>query len=138
MARQLKRFGNEFRNARREIERAAALIVARGLDDGEFVAAEPRQHVGGAQRRSQAAGDLPEQFIAGGMAERIVDVLETVEVEHQDRKRPLVPPLVRIDVMELFEKERPVRQPGQDVGLRQFQNTPVHPGELVRIAACEP
>ena len=109
VARQLKRFGNEFRNASREIERTAALIVARGLDDGEFVAAEPRQHVGGAQRRSQAAGDLPEQFIAGGMTEQIVDVLETVEVEHQDRKRPLVPPLVRIDVMELFEKERPVR-----------------------------
>jgi hypothetical protein len=40
--------------------------------------------------------------------------------------------------MQLLQKERPVRKPGQDVGLRQFQNTPVQPGELVRIAACEP
>ena len=138
VARQQERFGNEFRNSSREVERTAALILARGLDDGEFVATEPRQHVGCAQRGSQATGDLPEQFIAGGMTKRVVDVLETVEVEHEDRKSPLVPPLVRIDVMQLFQKERPVRKPGQDVGLRQFQNTPVRPGKLARIAACQP
>ena len=34
---------------------------------------------------------LPKQRVAGGMAERIVDVLETIEIEHQDRKRLAVP-----------------------------------------------
>ena len=85
-----------------------ALVHVGDLDDGEFVAAEPGNHVGASAASSQAAAAFRSKF-ADRVSERVIDRLEPVEVEHQDRERPLVPPLVRIDVMELFEKERPVR-----------------------------
>ena len=87
VAGQKERLGDELGDPRREFGRAVALIVASFLDDGEFVAAEPRQHVAGAQRISAAARDLAQQRIAGSVTERVVDVLEAVEIEHQDRER---------------------------------------------------
>ena len=46
MTRQHERLGDEFGNSCRQFDRTGALIVARRLDHREFVAAEPRQHVG--------------------------------------------------------------------------------------------
>ena len=58
MARQLERFGDQFRrSARDRSNERGPLIVACGLDDREFVAAEPRQHVGA--RAASSAGDPP-------------------------------------------------------------------------------
>ena len=87
---------------------------------------------------SAAARPALSSIVSGGVTERIVDVLEAVEVEHEDREGPRAPPLVRIHVVQLFQKERPVRKPGQDVGLRQLQNAPVRARELACIAAREP
>ena len=54
--------------------------------DRELVAAEPREHVGLAQARAQQRrATLDDQLVAGVVAERVVDVLEVVEVEHQRR-----------------------------------------------------
>nr|GEU28461.1 hypothetical protein [Tanacetum cinerariifolium] len=54
-----------------------------GNHDDEFVAAEARQQVVGAQDAKQALGGLAQQLVAGRVAERIVDALELVEVEEQ-------------------------------------------------------
>ncbi len=54
----------------------------------ELVAAEARQRVLLARRGLQARGDVLEQQVAGGMAERVVDVLEAVEVEEEERHVP--------------------------------------------------
>ena len=58
-------------------------------DDGEFVAAEPRHQVVAAQRLGEALGHAADQLVADRVAERVVDVLEVIEidVEHGGRRR---------------------------------------------------
>ncbi len=46
-----------------------------GLQNGEFVAAEPRQHVGFAHMRLQALRDQLQESVAGRMAERSLTAL---------------------------------------------------------------
>ena len=74
--------------ARRARRRAASTNASRSPtsqgEDRELVAAEAGDGVVGAQRVAQAlAADL-EQAVAGGVAERVVDLLEVVEVEEGD------------------------------------------------------
>src|SRR5262245_24739299 len=59
-------------------------------DDDEFVTAEPRHHVAGAQRSAQAMSHLHQQHVAGLMAKRVVDDLETIEVDEEQREFSLV------------------------------------------------
>ena len=54
--------------------------------DGELVAAEAGRGVRAADARVEAAGDLDEHLVAGGVPERVVDRLEVVEVEEDDRQ----------------------------------------------------
>ena len=54
-------------------------------EDPELVAAEPRDGVAGAQRRAQPRGDLLQQPVALVVAERVVDLLEVVEVHQHHR-----------------------------------------------------
>ena len=49
----------------------------------ELVAAQPGHRVGAAQLAAQARGDVPQQDVAGLVAEGVVDLLEVVEVHHQ-------------------------------------------------------
>ncbi len=51
----------------------------------ELVAAEADEQVGVSQRSLQAGAELTQELIAGGMAERVVDLLEAVEVDVQER-----------------------------------------------------
>ena len=63
----------------------ASRLVGVRQDDGELVAAEPREDVGLAQPRPQRGGRPPDQLVARRVAERVVDVLEVVEVEREQR-----------------------------------------------------
>ena len=56
------------------------------LHDGELVASEPGHHSLVADTQQQPVGDLPEQFIADGMAEHVVDGLEAIEIEAENRE----------------------------------------------------
>ena len=58
-----------------------------GQDDRELVAAEAGEHVAGAQHRAQTRADLLEHEVAGAVAERVVELLEAVEVDEQQRDR---------------------------------------------------
>ena len=51
----------------------------------ELVATEARGGVGAAQACANARRDLDEQRITGGVAERVVDAFEIVDVEEDDR-----------------------------------------------------
>ena len=62
-----------------------ARVAAIGHDDDELVAAEPAHLVAAAGDVAQALADLDQQLVAGRMAERVVDVLEAVEIEQRDR-----------------------------------------------------
>src|SRR5579862_8255275 len=70
-----------------------ARIAAIRDDDHELVAAEPA-HLGGTRELvgdlDEALADLDEQLIAGRMTQRVVDVLEAVEIEQGDGYRALV------------------------------------------------
>ena len=61
-------------------------VVQAGRDDGEFVAAEPRQHLTVVEDDAGATGDRLQQRVAGGVPEKIVDLLEAVEVEAEQRQ----------------------------------------------------
>src|ERR1700731_4195805 len=84
VARQQERLGDQFRYPRRQIDRTALLILALGLDDCEFVAPQPRQHVVLAQRQFETNRHLAQPRIAGGTTNRVVDVLEAIEIDHED------------------------------------------------------
>ena len=66
------------------------LALQVGNNDGEFVAAEPRDGVAGSHDRTQSLGEQLEQSVADVVTERIVDLLEMVEVEHQHADLGLV------------------------------------------------
>ena len=64
-------------------------IAAIGNDHDELVAAEPADLAAIAGDVGQAVADFDQQLVAGRMTERVVDVLEAVEVEQRDRGRLL-------------------------------------------------
>ena len=59
-------------------------IAASGNDDDEFVAAETADLAAIAGDLDQTLADLDQELIAGRVTERIVDVLEAVEIEQRD------------------------------------------------------
>ncbi len=65
--------------------RRATVALKVGQHGDELVAAEAGQHVLRPQQRLQAPGHLAQQLVAGAVAERIVDALELVEVDEQQR-----------------------------------------------------
>ena len=52
----------------------------------ELLAAEPRRHVAVAAGGAQHVGEAPQHVVARVVAERVVDALEVVEVEHEQRQ----------------------------------------------------
>ena len=65
---------------------ACAGVAGTAQEHAELVAAEPRGRVGGAQDRAQPLAHLAEQLVAGVVAERVVELLEAVEIEQQQRQ----------------------------------------------------
>ena len=103
--------------ARRRFDRARAIG---GSDQHhELVAAEARHQSSGADRATQPIGRGAQQLIADRVAERVVDLLELVEVDEQQR---------RVDVVGLGGEDRrgalaeldAVGQSGQRVEAREF------------------
>ncbi len=85
----------------------------------EFVAAQPRQGVLGAQAGRQACGDFAQQGVADRVAEAVVDRLEVVEVDEQQRAEALLALLAVHRVLQPVEQQAPVRQAGQLVAVGQ-------------------
>ena len=63
----------------------ASLGLAVAQDDRELVAAEPRDEVELADALPQQPADVGDELVADRVAEAVVDDLEAVEVEHQQR-----------------------------------------------------
>ena len=97
----------------------------RCLHDGEFVAAHARDRVGLADASPQPRGDHLEELVAGGMAQRIVDVLEEIEVEQMhghdvvafDARQRQLQPLVEQHAVGQAG-QRVVQRHVRDLGLR--------------------
>ena len=100
-------------------------------NDDEFVAAEPGHDVARTQRGAQPVRDFHQQHVAGIMPQRIVDDLEPVEIDEQQRKPPLIA-LRGIDCTAQQAVEHfPVGQAGQAVVRRQIFDPFIRPGLFV-------
>ena len=64
---------------------AHRVVVQVGEQHQEAVPAGAGEHVRGAERLLQPRGQEPHQLVAGAVAERVVDELEVVEVDVQQR-----------------------------------------------------
>jgi hypothetical protein len=71
-------------NAGGDLPQSAA-VRQRG-EHGELVAAEAGEEVAAAQHLAQAMGDLDQEPVALLVAERVVDLLEAIEVDQQQRR----------------------------------------------------
>ena len=98
------------------IDQRLHLVVALDRIDqqDEFVAADPRQHVGLADAPADALGDLDQQRVADGMAVVVVDVLEVVEVDERQREAAVFS-LALEHVFHVLLDQRALRQSGQFV-----------------------
>ena len=79
---ELERCAEAFEQFLRDLFGVLRLVQA-GQQDDEFVAAETGHGVDIAQLQFQACGDGLEQLVADRVAEAVVDLLETVEIEKQ-------------------------------------------------------
>ena len=117
-------FGVERRLDRREQLARDVLHVAAvagiGEQHQEFVAAEARHQIGGAQAGGDAQRHRLQQPVAGQVAERIVDALEVVEVDEQQRQRRAVLAAGVRQLLEVLDEGGAVRQAGQRVVVREM------------------
>ena len=89
----------------------------------ELVTTEPGYGVLATHQLLQSCGHGLEQGVADWMAEAVVDILESVEVQKQQRQTLLLA-LSPLDcVVEAVEKQFAVRQPGEVVEVGQAVNT---------------
>ena len=105
------------------ISRATLLGFVRRFEvlqhDGELVAAEARDGVLRAHALLQARGGGAQDAVAGGVAERIVDVLEAVQVEEQHRDAAALPARAHDRARQPLRQQRAVGQAGQRVVVGQ-------------------
>ena len=89
------------------------------LNDRELVAAGPGDQRVLTAGIAQALSDLAQQRVADGMAERVVDRLEAVEIDVEHRHRPVIGP----DRLLHVDDQRDTRQ-GRDEGGGDRSHTP--------------
>ena len=83
------------------------------LHDGELIAAEARDEVLGADRLAQPIRDALQELVADQMSQRIVDALELVDVDIEDRELGVFG--LQQQFLRVALEQRPVRQIGQRV-----------------------
>ena len=103
-----------------------ALAADLGEDQRELIAAEPAQHIVVAQVDRQALGELAQQAVAGIVAQRIVHLLELVQIDQQQRAGAAGFGRFQQHTLELSQKEVTVGQLGDRIVVR----------ELVQPALC--
>ena len=81
--------------------------------DDELIAAQPGQGIGRAQQGTQSCGDAAQQTVAELMSQGVVDVLEVVEVDEQQRQLLLFPGGAMDGVLEAIVEEQAVGKVGQ-------------------------
>ncbi len=92
----------------------AALVRAR-KDQRELVPAQTRHGVGLPQVRPDPLRDLADEKVSGAVPERVVDLLEAVEVHHQQGQGRREPPRGPKGLLEPVEKEGSIGQTGERV-----------------------
>ena len=111
------------------------LSLARQLfeQERELVATEPGDRVHRAQHRLQPVRQPRQQAVAGGVPERVVDLLEVVDVEEQDRDRGVVAARAVQSDAEAVEEQRPVGEPRERVVERAVRELRLQALSLDRV-----
>ena len=95
-----------------------------GQNDSEFVPAVPEGHVHGPDVGSNDVGHVFQEAVSGGMPVSVVDLLETVQVHHDQRTRGFA----AVDSLHFHPQAvleiTDVEQAGQGVGDGQFPEPP--------------
>ncbi len=89
-------------------------------DDHELVAAKPRQQVGFAQRAGQRLGHLLQQLVADPVSQRVIDVLEPVEIDVEHADVAAVALGLSDRLRQPLLQQQAVRQPGQRIARGQI------------------
>ncbi len=100
--------------------RQRALQPQRWQHHNEFIATKAANHIGFTQLFFQRMRDQANHLITCGMAERVVDRLEAVNIEHQQGQRSDLAPAARQFQFQVFRNATPVHDPGQFIGQRQL------------------
>ena len=116
--RQQKGFGEAGDERVGDLQRAGGFADI-GHDHGEFVTAHPRHGVALANPSAQPLRDLLQQEVAGGVAEAIIDALESVKVDPQHGGTTFVSPGVAQGLTHAVPEQVAVGQVGQAVVVRQ-------------------
>lgn len=91
-------------------------LEARSRQEGaELLAAEACHQIVGAQHAFRGLGDGDEDLVAGIMAERVVDALEMVDIEHDDRERLLLAARASDLGADYFGQPAAIAEPGERV-----------------------
>ena len=88
------------------------------LHDGKFVAAQACEHIRFAQRCLEASGRFAQQRVADRMTKRIVDMLESIEIQQQDRERIAPPAVPRDRLFDLVHDRQAIGEACQNVVMR--------------------
>ena len=111
---ELDRLGERVEQVARHLPRG--LRGRAGLEQhGELVAAEPGGGVARGEPLGQPARAHAQQLVARGMAQRVVDLLEVVEVDEQDREALVLRVAGVQRVLEAVDEQGAVREPGEHV-----------------------
>src|SRR5690606_7531664 len=114
------------------LRRAQRLVHRAALEQhAELVSAEPREGVPPADLRLQQRADLPQQLVARAVAARVVDDLELVEIDVQDRVRRLPRFRALQRPLETALELAPIHELREDVVARRIRQPPV---QLARLA----
>ena len=94
--------------------------IRAAAQDGELLAAEPRQHVLRAQQAAHHLRQLREHEVPGRVAVRVVDLLEEVDVQEDQRQRAAVARREREFLLQVVGEVLLVEDLGQPVAQRRF------------------
>src|ERR1035438_5792653 len=102
-------------------------LLFRGIrkQDRKFVASKPRDRIAFSGKQGQSPGHFSQYLIAWCMTKRVVDVLEMVEIEHENDKL-LMPASCPLEcVIETIAEEHTIGQVGERVVHGLVPQTPL-------------
>ena len=116
--------GDDLEQALGELRGHLALISSRDVQDREFVAAEAGDGVALAHQALQSRRHRLEQRVAYRMSERVVDRLEQVEIEDENRVSDAGRLVAFERGVRLLAKQHPIGDIGQGIVARQVGDSP--------------
>jgi hypothetical protein len=81
----------------------------------------------------QASGDLAQQLVAGRMPQRIVDILEVVQVQEDHAKVPAAAQAVFTSLRDAILQQDPIGQIGQGIVVGQVGHALGHGASLSHV-----